>query len=154
MNDDMKLDKNGLQTEKKDKRDSKKFKSIALAVVVVAIIVAISIFLIRNTSSQTDKVRRMLNASAYDNMENTLSNLENMITSIFEQDQREMETLASGCAEDQDAKAFVQSLKYNSDINGIYYGEKDSQTATGKDGKVLDLSSIDFTEHANGVTRT
>lgn len=132
----------------------KKYFHIIGSIIITIIAIAIGCMIAVYSSRQTTRIRQMLNESAYMNVQNTLTNLENMISNEFEEDHRQLETIASGCSSVDNVENYIQNLKYSSDINGIYFGRKNDQKATGKDGMELDISKLEFQEHTNGVVRS
>lgn len=96
----------------------------------------------------------MLNDSAYNNMQNTLTNLESAISNEFEHNFKEVRTLASGCSDIDDVNSYIKTLEFSSDISEIYYAKAGEDSATGYDGKILNLKDFNFKEKDNGVARS
>lgn len=132
----------------------KRFIHIIICVVIAIIAIGCGCVLFVYANKQTTRIRKMLNESAYTNVQNTLTNLENVISNEFEEDHRQLQMLASGCAAVDDIEAYLQNLEYSFDIKGLYYSKQNEQEAVGKDGKVLDISKLEFKEHTNGVVRS
>ena len=123
-------------------------------IIIIIIIAALLAAMFWVTSSMTNKIRNTLNEAAYENTENTLRELSNMVSNTFALDQRQLKTLASAAAMAEDKQAWLDHLDYDSHIQGVFWGSKDAVIATGKDGATLDLSAHPFIEHANGQVRS
>lgn len=131
-------------------KDKKKQPIVIVLVIIVGVLAGLFFY----SNWQTTRIKTMLNESAYRNMEKTLTNLGNMVSNVFAQDQQELQILASGCSNIENIEEYVKTLEYNTDINGIYYGKKNSTIAVGKDEKTIELDKYEFVEHENGQVRS
>lgn len=135
------------------KKSKNRFQMIN-GVIILIISILCGILLISYSSKQMKRIHKRLNESAYTTVENTLTNLANVISNEFLEDHKQLETLASSCSNIDDISSFINNLEYTSDINGIYFASENEKEAIGKDDKKLDLSQLTFKEHANGITRS
>lgn len=85
--------------------------SIVTVIIIIIVFFVCMLFLYSNT--QTTKIRQMLNDSAYNNMENTLTNLESAISNEFEHNFKEVRTLASGCSDIDDVNSYIKTLEFS-----------------------------------------
>lgn len=127
---------------------------ISIVTVIIIIIMFCGCMLFLYSKQQTTKIRQMLNDSAYNNVQNTLTNLESAISNEFEHNYKEVRTLASGCSGIDDVNSYIKTLEFPSDISEIYYAKADENRATGYDGQILNLKDFNFKEKYNGVSRS
>ena len=121
----------------------------------IIIMAALLALMLMAASLQTNKVREILNDSAYTNTENSLRNLSDMVSNTFALDQRYLEVLSSAIADAEDRQKWLDTLDYDTqNIQGIFYGDRNADTAAGKNEAVLNLADHTFTEHANGQVRS
>lgn len=132
----------------------KKYLHTILVIIISILVIGCGCMIAIYSNRQTTRIRKMLNESAYTSVQNTLTNLENMISNEFEEDYREVETIASGCSVADNIETYIQNLEDSFNLNEVYFGGENAQEAAGKDGKVLDISKLEFKEHANGIVRS
>lgn len=128
-------------------------RSIAL---ILGSIVILLIIMTVITSQQTDKIRKIMDDAAYQNMETMMQTISSTVSSTFASDQTYMQSLASTVTfAEGDIQTWVEKVETDtSKVRNLYYSDLESDTAYGKNNKTLTLSEYIFTEHKNGQVRS
>lgn len=120
-----------------------------------AAVAALMIAMMFIISRQTGTISRTMDDAAYQNMETMMRTIASTVNSTFLADQTYMESMASTVTMADDVQSWMDTVDFDtSKVLNLYYGDVDSDTAYGKDGKTLSLSDHVFTEHKNGQTRS
>lgn len=106
-------------------------------------------------SKQTSTIHKTMDDAAYQNMETMMQTIAGTVNSTFLADQTYMRSMASTFALTDDMQTWLETIDYDSSkIMNLYYGEQNNDIAYGKNGKTIDLSEHEFTEHKNGQVRS
>lgn len=124
---------------------------IVIIIIMTALLSAIAFVI----SKQTSTIHKTMDDAAYQNMETMMQTIAGTVNSTFLADQTYMRSMASTFALTDDMQTWLETIDYDSSkIMNLYYGEQNNDIAYGKNGKTIDLSEHEFTEHKNGQVRS